>query len=157
MRHNICDLVSLTMKNTAIPLMSVSFLLIAGCTNSYAKVREAVNQAPDWYAARRAEIRGEGYPDLSEVKELTPSQLPGKTLPATAARVDILQAYFDNSERAEPPAEAGAQMAALLTRVEAGFADFPADPGFLTQDEIAAIEAAFNVPRVTEGLKVRRK
>jgi hypothetical protein len=157
MRHNICDLVSLTMKNTAIPLMSVSFLLIAGCTNSYAKVREAVNQAPDWYAARRAEIRGEGYPNLNEVKELTEAELPGKTLPATAARVDILQAYFDTSERAEPPAEAGAQMAAMLTRVEAEFTDFPVDADFLTQDEIAAIEAAFNVPRVTEGLKVKRK
>ena len=145
------------MKNTAIPLMSVSILLIAGCTGSYAKVRTAINQAPDWYDARRAEIRGEGYPDLNEVKELTPDELPGKTLPAAAARVDILQAYFDSNERAEPPAEAAAEMAALLTRVEAGFAALPADPGFLTQDEIALIEAAFNVPRVTEGLKVRRK
>ena len=145
------------MKNTAIPLLSVSILLIAGCTGSFAKVREAVNQAPDWYDARRAEIRGEGYPDLGEVKELPADKLPGKTLPASAARVDILQAYFDSNERAELPADAAGQMAALLKRVEAGFADLPADPGFLTQDEIAGIEAAFNVPRVTEGLKVKRK
>lgn len=145
------------MKNTAIPLLSVSILLIAGCTSSFAKVREAINQAPDWYDARRAEIRGEGYPNLAEVHELTGEELPGKTLPASAARVDILQAYFDSNERAELPADAGAEMAALLTRVEAGFADLPADPAFLTQDEIAQIQAAFNVPRVTQGLKVRRK
>ena len=145
------------MKNTAIPLLSVSILLIAGCTSSFGRVREAINQAPDWYDARRAEIRGEGYPVLAEVKEIPKDQLPGKTLPATAARVDILQAYFDSTERAEPPADAAGQMAALLTRVEAGFSDLPADPGFLTQEEIAEIDAAFNVPRVTEGLKVRRK
>ena len=157
MRLNICDLVSLTMKNTAIPLLSVSFLLVAGCTSSFSKVREAINQAPDWYDARRAEIRGEGYPDLNEVKEIPKDKLPGKTLPATAARVDILQAYFDTNERAEPPVDADAQMAALLTRVEAGFADLPVNPGFLTQEEIAEIAAAFNVPRVTEGLKVRPK
>ena len=145
------------MKNTAIPLMSVSILLVAGCTGSFSKVREAINQAPDWYGARRAEIRGEGYPDLAEVKELTGDEVPGKTLPAAAARVDTLQAYFDSNERAEPPADVAGEMAALLTRVEAGFADLPADPAFLTQQEIAEIEAAFNVPRVTEGLKVRRK
>ena len=145
------------MKNTAIPLLSVSILLVAGCTGSFTKVREAVNQAPDWYDARRAEIRGEGYPDLAEVQELTGDDLPGKTLPVSAARVDILQAYFDTNERAELPVDAAGQMAALLKRVEAAFADLPADPAFLTQEEIAAIEAAFNVPRVTEGLKVRRK
>jgi hypothetical protein len=145
------------MKNTTIPLLSVSVILIAGCTSSFSRVRDAVNQAPDWYDARRAEIRGEGYPHLNEVTELTGDQIPGKTLPASAARIDILQAYFDSNERTELPADVAGQMAALLTRVEAGFAGLPADPAFLTQAEIAEIEAAFNVPRVTEGLKVKRK
>ena len=157
MRRNICDLVSPGMKNTTIPLLSVSILLLAGCSSSFSRVREAINQAPDWYDARRKEIRGEGYPKLSEVQEIPADQLPGKTLPETAARVDILQAYFDSNERAEPPVDAVGQMAILLKRVEAGFADLPAEPDFLTQDEIAQIEAAFNVPRVTEGLKVPRK
>ncbi len=157
MRLNICDLVTPSMKNTAIPLLSVSVLLIAGCTNSFSRVREAVNQAPDWYDARRKEIRGEGYPKLAEVQEIPVDQLPGKTLPDSAARVDILQAYFDSNERAEPPVDVAGQMAVLLKRVEAEFAGLPADPDFLTQEEIAEIEAAFNVPRVTEGLKVKRK
>ncbi|MCB9960585.1 MAG: hypothetical protein H6846_00465 [Hyphomonas sp.] len=156
MRRNICDLVSLTMKNTAIPLISVSFLLLSGCTNSYAQVRQAVNQAPDWYGERRAEIRGEGYPKLYDIPVLTKNDIPGKTLKASAKRGEELLAIFDASERAAPPADAAAEMAALLTRVEAGFADLPADPGFLTRDDIQAIEAAFNVPRVTEGLKVKR-
>ena len=145
------------MKNTTIPLLSVSLLLVAGCTNSFTRVREAINQAPDWYDARRKEIRGEGYPKLAEVKEIPADQLPGKTLPEAAARVDILQAYFDSNERAEPPVDVAGQMAELLKRVEADFAGMPAEPDFLTQEEIAEIEAAFNVPRVTEGLKVPRK
>jgi len=145
------------MKNTAIPLLSVCVLLVAGCTSSFSRVREAIDQAPDWYDARRQEIRGEGYPALAEVQEIPADRLPGRTLPATAARVDILQAYFDSNERAEPPVDVAGQMAVLLKRVEAEFAGLPADPDFLTQEEIAQIEAAFNVPRVTEGLKVRRK
>ena len=145
------------MKNTAIPLLSVSVLLIAGCTSSFSRMREAINQAPDWYSDRRAEIRGEGYPKLAEVREIPADRLPGRTLPLSAARVDILQAYFDSSERAEPPADVAGQMAALLTRVEADFEDLSSEPDFLTQDEIAQIQAAFNVPRVTQGLKVRRK
>jgi hypothetical protein len=157
MRLNICDLVSAIMKNTAIPLLSVSILLIAGCSNSFGRVREAINQAPDWYDARRQEIRGEGYPKLAEVQEIPADQLPGKTLPDAAVRVDILQAYFDSNERAEPPVDVAGQMAVLLKRVEAEFAGLPANPDFLTQDDIAQIQAAFNVPRVTEGLKVRRK
>ncbi|WP_156942322.1 hypothetical protein [Hyphomonas adhaerens] len=157
MRPNICDLVSFSMKNTTIPLLSVSILLIAGCSNSFTRVRAAIDQAPDWYDGRRKEIRGEGYPKLAEVQEIPADQLPGKTLPAAAARVDILQAYFDANERAEPPVDVAGQMAVLLKRVEAEFAGLPADPDFLTQEEIAQIEAAFNVPRVTEGLKVRRK
>ena len=50
------------MKNTTIPLIGVSCLLLVGCSNSFAKVRSAVNQTPEWYETRRVEIRGEGYP-----------------------------------------------------------------------------------------------
>ena len=145
------------MKNTAIPLTSVSILLLAGCAGSFAQVREAVNQAPDWYGERRAEIRGEGYPELYEIPELDADNRPGKTLAASAGRVGDLQAQFDENERADPPADAAGEMSALLTRVEADFAELPADAEFLTQEEIAAIDAAFKVPRVTEGLKVKRK
>ena len=35
------------MKNTAIPLIGVCCLLLAGCTGSFAKVRTAIDQAPE--------------------------------------------------------------------------------------------------------------
>ena len=68
------------MKNTAIPLISVSCLLLAGCSGSFAKVRTAIDQAPEWYDARRVEIRGEGYPEIIDVPTIEKGQEPGQTL-----------------------------------------------------------------------------
>ena len=65
------------MKNTAILLCSVPLLLACGCTSSFAKARAAINEAPEWYAERRTEIRGEGYPKLDEIPVVDPEWKPG--------------------------------------------------------------------------------
>ena len=147
---------SLTMKNTVIPLIGVSCLLLVGCTNSFTKVRDAVNQAPDWYETRRQEIRGEGYPVLAEVPTIAPGELPGKTLPASAKRVSALAAQFAETARAELPANGPAEIAAVGAEIRQQFAGLDESSNFLTDDEIAAIRNSFNVPRVTQGLKGQR-
>tara|TARA_R110000823_G_scaffold95978_6_gene209215 strand:+ start:842 stop:1288 length:447 start_codon:yes stop_codon:yes gene_type:complete len=147
---------SLTMKNTTIPLIGVSCLLLVGCSNSFAKVRSAVNQTPDWYETRRVEIRGEGYPELVEVPTIAPDQLPGKTLPASAERVTALSAEFADNARAELPADGPAEIAAVGEEIRQQFAGFDESSNFLTDAEIAAIRNSFNVPRVTQGLKGQR-
>tara|TARA_R110001606_G_scaffold73349_2_gene169019 strand:+ start:2659 stop:3105 length:447 start_codon:yes stop_codon:yes gene_type:complete len=147
---------SLTMKNTTIPLLGVSCLLLVGCSNSFAKVRSAVNQTPDWYETRRVEIRGEGYPELVEVPTIAPDQLPGKTLPASAERVTALSAEFADNARAELPADGPAEIAAVGEEIRQQFAGFDESSNFLTDAEIAAIRNSFNVPRVTQGLKGQR-
>lgn len=144
------------MKNTTIPLLGVSCLLLVGCSNSFAKVRGAVDQAPDWYETRRVEIRGEGYPELAEVPSIAPGELPGKTLPESARRVAVLTAEFANSARAELPADGPARIAAVANEIRQQFAGFDASSNFLTDAEIAAIRNSFNVPRVTQGLKGQR-
>lgn len=140
------------MKNTAIPLLGVTCLLLIGCTNSFTRVREAVNHAPDWYDARRTEIRGEGYPEIIDVPVLAKKDVPGKTLEASKARGEVLRAEFQDV-RAASPADIAAEIALLREDIGREFAGLQADPGFLTEDEIEAIRAAFNVPRVTEGLR----
>lgn len=147
---------SLTMKNTTIPLIGVSCLLLVGCTSSFAKVRGAVNQAPDWYETRRVEIRGEGYPELVDVPTIAPGELPGKTLPASAERVATLTAEFTDNARAELPADGPAEIAAIGNEIRQQFAGFDESSNFLTDAEIAAIRNSFNVPRVTQGLKGQR-
>ncbi|MGE6699506.1 hypothetical protein ACQKH5_17605 [Hyphomonas sp. NPDC076900] len=137
------------MKNTAIPLLIVPVLLIAGCSSSYAKVRETVNNAPAWYGERRAEIRGEGYPDLSTLPKVDPQNVPGKTLEAQLNRGNELAKEFAGA-RAEVAVGGAEEIRAIAASMIGGFGDIPPESDFLTEAEIAAIRSQFNVPRVTQ-------
>lgn len=144
------------MKNTAIPLLSVALLLLPACTNSFAQVRGAVNQAPDWYADRRSEIRGEGYPSIADVPEIDAANPPGATLTLPTERIEALRALFNGNPRAEvSPADVNL-METLVSGVRSEFADFVPSGNMLTEAEIAAIRESFNVPRVTEASTIRR-
>lgn len=137
------------MKNTAIPLLIVPFLLISGCSSSYSKVREAVNNAPDWYGERRSQIRGEGYPDLAAVPEVDPGNVPGKTLKSQLGLAnELAQAFAD--PRAEVAVGGAEEIRAIAASMIGGFSDIPPESDFLTEAEIAAIRSQFNVPRVTQ-------
>lgn len=144
---------TLTMKNTVIPLIGVSCLLLGACTNSFGKVRQAVADAPDWYEQRREEIRGEGYPEVIDIPVISADNMPGQTLHLSAERAAELRAAFETSDRAGVPANTLAEITALRESIRQGFAGLPADPGFLTEEEISAIRASFDVPRVTQGLR----
>ncbi|PKP80170.1 MAG: hypothetical protein CVT79_16475 [Alphaproteobacteria bacterium HGW-Alphaproteobacteria-18] len=137
------------MKNTAIPLLIVSFLLIAGCSSSFSKVRESVNNAPAWYGERRTEIRGEGYPDLATLPKVDPKNVPGSTL---KSRLDLgselAQAFAD--PRADVAVGGAEEIRAIAASMIGGFGAIPPESDFLTEAEIAAIRSKFNVPRVTQ-------
>jgi hypothetical protein len=143
---------SLTMKNTAILLCGVPLLLATACTSSFSKVRSAINDAPDWYAARRTEIRGEGYPSVAEIPTIDASWTPGTALSVSAVDLASLQAAFDSDPRAQVSLNGAAEIAAIAAEIRASFGPPLPEADFLTETEIAAIRASFNVPRVTEGL-----
>lgn len=136
------------MKNTAIPLLIVPFLLAAGCSSSFSKVRDAVNNAPEWYGERRAQIRGEGYPKLHEVPQTDPAKVPGQTLSAHLNRGDVLSDAF-SGDRAEVAVGGEEEIRAIALSMRGEFGDIPPESDFLTEAEIAAIRSQFNVPRVT--------
>lgn len=140
------------MKNTAILLCGVPLLLASACTSSFAKARAAINEAPEWYEARRTEIRGEGYPEVHEIPRLEPGWKPEKGLTASGKELKKLQAAFDGAERAQLAAGGAEAIAEVAAELRLAFGpDLP--PGeFFTEAEIAAIRASFNVPRVTEGV-----
>jgi hypothetical protein len=142
----------LTMKNTAILLCGVPLLLATACSSSFSKVRTAINDAPEWYEARRTEIRGEGYPEVIDIPVLDPSWKPQKGLNMSGDELEALQAEFDSSERAEVATQGTAGIEALAAELKAGFEPGLPEAEFLSESEIAAIRASFNVPRVTEGL-----
>jgi len=145
------------MKNTAIPLTSVCCLLLAACTGSFSKVRTAIDQAPDWYDARRVEIRGEGYPEIVDIPTIEKGNTPGQTLETSKARGAELRAVFAENARAVAPANAAAEIEDLRESVRRGFAGFEANSNFLTDEEIEAIRSAFDVPRVTRGLRAAKR
>jgi hypothetical protein len=140
----------LTMKNTAILLCGVPLLLASGCASSFTKVRAAINEAPDWYAERRVQIRGEGYPHVADIPDPGSTMGQAQTLSVSGQAMAALQREFDTAERAQvAPAERIAEVAAGL---RAEFEPGLPEAEFLSESEIAAIRASFNVPRVTEGL-----
>ncbi|MFN3314805.1 MAG: hypothetical protein ACK46Q_15260 [Hyphomonas sp.] len=138
------------MKNTAIPLLSVPLLLLAGCATSLSAVRGAVDQAPDWYGERRSEIRGEGYPELVDVPVVDRANMPGRGLPARRARGGELIALFENNPRAEAPQGGMEEILELAAEIRAGFAGYEPADDFLSEADLAVIRSSFNVPRVTQ-------
>lgn len=138
------------MKITAIPLLSVPLLLITGCATSFGRVAEAVNNAPEWYGERRAEIRGEGYPDIASLPTLDPQNLPGKTLSLAADEAAELFAIFRNNPRAEVSHAGAAEIEAVAAEIRAAFPAEEPPAQFLTEADITAIRNSFNVPRVTQ-------
>ncbi|MFN4025794.1 MAG: hypothetical protein ACK4MQ_13275 [Hyphomonas sp.] len=137
------------MKNTAIPLLIAPFLLVFGCTSSFGKVREAINTAPDWYGERRAQIRGEGYPDLGRVPEADTVNPPGKTLKAQQAGASQRLANAFDDPRAEVAAGGAEEIIEIAAAMIGNFGTVPPESDFLTDADIAAIRQSFNVPRVT--------
>lgn len=137
------------MKNTAIPLLIAPFLLVCGCTSSFGKVREAVNTAPEWYGERRAQIRGEGYPDLGAVPQADTVNPPGKMLKAQQASASQRLANAFEDPRAEVAAGGAEEIMAVAAAMAGNFSNLPPESDFLTDADIAAIRQSFNVPRVT--------
>ncbi|MFN4185879.1 MAG: hypothetical protein ACK4M6_13955 [Hyphomonas sp.] len=137
------------MKNTAIPLLIVPFLLIAGCSSSFSKVRDAVNSAPAWYGERRTEIRGEGYPDLATLPKVDPRNVPGSALKSRLDLGNELTLAFADP-RADVAVGGAEEIRAIAASMIGGFGDIPPESDFLTEAEIAAIRSKFNVPRVTQ-------
>jgi hypothetical protein len=153
MHHGNCDLVRLTMKNTTILLIGVSAIALVGCTNSFSKVRGAMKDAPEWYEQRRKEVRGEGYPKLADVPVIDEASKPGKSLPATAERVETLTREFAAAEALLTAPSPPAELEALVDRIQGEFVGVSAPGNFFTEAEVAALQAQFDVPRVTEGMK----
>lgn len=144
------------MKNTAIPLLSVALLLLPACTSSFAQVRSAVNQAPEWYGERRIEIRGEGYPAIADVPQIDKANRPGTSLVANAKEIEALRGVFEANPRAQIKPADLESIERLISGIRAEFEGLMPNPNMLTEAEIAAVRESFNVPRVNRGSTIRR-
>ncbi len=65
-------------KQTLLPLLLLGLTTGSGCANSVSEtLSSALASAPDWYEDRKTEVKGEGYPQFTEVPA-TPTVSAGK-------------------------------------------------------------------------------
>ena len=125
----------------------VTFAFLAGCTNSIEKVQSLRAQAPDWYEARKVEFRGEGYPDLNSVPELQAGDDPRQKLALSEEETLAALAMFNADPRARASTETAEEMMAWAAEVRRAVEGRLPAPDFMTDAEVAALKARFDVPR----------
>ncbi|MEP1142281.1 MAG: hypothetical protein ABJH52_01070 [Henriciella sp.] len=125
----------------------VTFALLAGCSSSIERVQSMRAQAPDWYEARKVEFRGEGYPDLGSVPELSPRGESLRKLEMSEAETLAALEVFTSDPRAQGPAETPAEILAWASEVRRAVEGRIPAPDFLTDAEVEEIKARFDVPR----------
>ncbi len=92
----------------------LSVLFLAGCASSFDRVRDAVDQAPDWYAASRAEIAGEGYRNIKTAPGLVEFEKEGRALKLSREEVNAAIAMFNSDPRAQGPVKTPEQILAWV-------------------------------------------
>ena len=136
------------MKSVMVALFT---LVIAGCANSFEKVRTAANEAPDWYDAARTEIIGEGYPNLGSTPQLqaVDVQTASNSLSLSRSEVVAAQRMFASHPRSIEPITTDIEMRALKAQLIAKLgASGPVPTGtdadlFLTAADVARINELF--------------
>ncbi|MEL7111306.1 MAG: hypothetical protein AAFZ74_08425 [Pseudomonadota bacterium] len=125
----------------------VTFVLLTGCTSSIERVQAMRAEAPEWYEARKVEFRGEGYPDLSSVPELSDSGRTLKKLELSEAETLAALQLFNSDPRAQAPEETPEQIRAWALEVKRAVEGRLPAPDFLTDAEVEELKARFDVPR----------
>ena len=128
--------------------MKVRILLagffLTGCATPLERVISVAGDVPDWFEERRAEVRGEGYPQLTEVPNETDG--PSSDTQTNAVRA-VLASYDDffNDPRAAEPSITKADIIALKEELFAQFKRIEALPEQerITEAEIEAMKALF--------------
>lgn len=124
----------------------VTFVLLAGCAGSVEKLQAMRAEAPDWYEARKVEFRGEGYPDLGSIPEPRGDN-PLRKLELSEEETRAALALFNDNPRSELATETPEEIKAWADEVRRAVEGRLPAPNFLTDAEIEAIKARFNVAR----------
>lgn len=125
----------------------VTFVFLAGCAGSFEKVQAMRAQAPDWYDARKVEFRGEGYPDLNSIPELSADYRPLRKLELSEEETLAALEMFSSNPRATLPTETADEILAWAREVRRAVEGRLPAPDFMTDAEVEEIKARFNVAR----------
>lgn len=125
----------------------VTFAFLVGCASSIERARELRAGAPDWYAARKVEISGSGYPHVRDIPLVTNANRPGRTL--DTSRIETLGALdaFLADPRSAPAEETPEQILQWASHTRRAVEGQIPAPDFLTDEDVAALHAIFDTPR----------
>ncbi|MEM0985225.1 MAG: hypothetical protein AAGJ32_03165 [Pseudomonadota bacterium] len=103
--------------------------------------------APEWYQEARVEIRGEGYPDVSRVVGLEANRdMPQRVEETRLAVADAEALLLAEITGATAEAELAEALAWAETQ-QAAFVGLPDESEFLSEADLEALRALFNVRR----------
>ncbi|MEL7103729.1 MAG: hypothetical protein AAGL97_14345 [Pseudomonadota bacterium] len=125
----------------------VTFVFLAGCAGSIEKVQSMRAEAPDWYEARKVEFRGEGYPSLNSIPEPRTDYDPVAKLELSEAETLAALAIFENDPRSELATETPEEILAWASEVKRAVEGRLPAPDFMTDEEVEAIKARFQIAR----------
>ncbi len=114
MLANVWDIVSLETQFIMKWTFLLSVLALSGCAGSYERMREAVDQAPEWYAASRKEFAGEGYRSLKTAPGLVQFEEEGRTLQLSREEINAAKRMFEEDPRAQGPVKTPEQILAWV-------------------------------------------
>lgn len=125
----------------------ILLVLVAGCTSSLERVKSLRDTAPEWYEARKVELRGQGYPKVADIPDEISLEPRIERLALSQEETLAALALFEGDERSFDVEEAPLDMLTwakeLRDQVEQGLP--PAE--FLSDEEVAAMRATFDRPR----------
>ena len=125
----------------------VTFLVLASCAGSIEKVQAMRAEAPEWYEARKLEFRGEGYPDLNSVPALSTQRDTRAKLALSEAETLAVLEQFNADPCAEGVTETPEEIRAWALQVRRAVEGQLPAPDFLTDAEVEALKARFDVAR----------
>jgi len=127
--------------------LGASVISVSACATPVGAVRQTVASAPEWYQEARVEIRGEGYPDVSRVVSLERDRGGDGATEATRLAVADAEADLLRSISAAPADEALQEALAWAASEQSAFAGLEGRQDFLSEADIAALRALFDVRR----------
>lgn len=125
----------------------VTFALIAGCSSSFERIQTMRDSAPEWYDARKYEIRGEDYPRISEIPLLTGDDVPGGQIDQSGAGALAIYEAMMRDPRSTLAEESPEDILAWARDVRRAVEGQLPAPDFLTDEDVAALKAIFDTPR----------
>ena len=129
------------------PFWFLSLLLVSSCASSLERMQEVRENAPDWYEARKQELFGRSYPNISDVPELENVRERVERLDLTAEEAQAILTMFAEDERTALVDETPEEMKAWADTIRRAAEGRLPPPDFLTDEEVAALKAVFDRPR----------